>query len=59
MTCEHARALIDGFVLDELSPAQARTLADHVRGCVACTAEGNVGKRREPRDRLAPSGAVI
>ena len=39
MTCEHARALIDGFVLDELSPAQARTLADHVRGCVACTAE--------------------
>ena len=39
MTCEHARALIDRFVLDELSPAQARTLADHVRGCVACTAE--------------------
>ncbi len=39
MTCEHARALIDGFVLDELSAADARTLADHVRGCAACTAE--------------------
>ena len=39
MTCEHARALIDGFVLDELSTVDARTLADHVRGCVACTAE--------------------
>jgi hypothetical protein len=39
MTCEHARALVDGFVLDELSPAQARTLADHVRACAACTSE--------------------
>jgi hypothetical protein len=39
MTCEHARALIDRFVLDELSTVDARTLADHVRGCVACTAE--------------------
>jgi hypothetical protein len=39
MTCERARALIDGFVQDELSADDARALADHLRGCAACTAE--------------------
>ena len=39
ITCERAHDLIDGFVLDELSAADARALAGHVRGCAACTAE--------------------
>ena len=39
MDCERARALIDGFVGDELSTDDARALADHLRGCPACSAE--------------------
>jgi hypothetical protein len=39
MTCEHARALIDRFVEDELSSDDARALADHLRGCPSCSAE--------------------
>ena len=39
MTCETALRLIDSFVGDELAPEDARALADHLRGCPACTAE--------------------
>ena len=39
MDCERACALIDGFVGDELSTDDARALADHLRGCPACSAE--------------------
>ena len=39
MTHETALRLIDGFVADELSAEDARSLADHLRGCPACTAE--------------------
>ena len=39
MTCATALRLIDGFVGDELSTEDARSLADHLRGCPACTAE--------------------
>ena len=44
MTCETALRLIDSFVGDELAPEDARALADHLRGCPACTAEANSGK---------------
>ena len=39
MTCERARHLIDLYAVDELSAADARTLATHVRTCVPCAAE--------------------
>ena len=44
MTCETALRLIDSFVGDELAPEDARALADHLRGCPACTAEGKSGE---------------
>jgi hypothetical protein len=37
--CERARGLIDGFVMDDLLESDRRALADHLRGCAACTAE--------------------
>jgi cytoskeletal protein RodZ len=39
ITCQRARDLLDGYLLDELDPADARLLADHVRGCPGCAAE--------------------
>jgi hypothetical protein len=39
MTCETALRLIDSFVADELAAEDARSLADHLRGCPSCTAE--------------------
>ena len=38
MGCAHAHDLIDGFVGDELATEDARALADHLRGCAACSA---------------------
>lgn len=59
-TCERARRLIEAFAVDELSPEDARTLATHVRGCPACSAElGGVTRllaliRELPEPILAP-----
>ena len=39
MTCDRARHLIDRYAVDELSAADARALAAHVRTCVPCAAE--------------------
>ena len=39
IACETALRLIDSFVGDELAPEDARSLADHLRGCPSCTAE--------------------
>jgi hypothetical protein len=39
MTCDRARHLIDRYAVDELSTADARALAAHVRTCVPCAAE--------------------
>jgi anti-sigma factor RsiW len=39
MTCERARHFIDQYAVDELSAADARALASHVRTCAACAAE--------------------
>jgi anti-sigma factor RsiW len=39
MSCEHARLLIDRFILDELGEPERKGLAEHLRGCAACTAE--------------------
>jgi hypothetical protein len=37
--CERARGLIDGFVMDELLESDRRALAEHLRGCAACSVE--------------------
>ena len=39
MTCDRARHFIDQYAVDELSAADARALASHVRTCAACAAE--------------------
>jgi len=39
MTCERARHFIDQYAVDELSAADARALASHVRTCAGCAAE--------------------
>ena len=44
ITCETALRLIDSFVSDELAPEDARLLADHLRACPSCSAEGNSGE---------------
>ena len=44
MTCETALRLIDSFVSDELAPEDARALADHLRACPSCSADGNSGE---------------
>ena len=52
MDCAHAHDLIDGFVSDELAPEDARALADHLRACPSCSAEGNSGESHYSRGRL-------
>jgi len=37
--CLAARPLIDAYLVDDLGDADGRRLADHLRGCAACSAE--------------------
>src|SRR4029077_17462299 len=36
MNCHDAGRLLDAYIDDELGPAEAASIADHIEGCAAC-----------------------
>ena len=50
MTCHEVGRMLDAFVDDELTPAEAVSIGDHIEGCAAC---------RQRLDRLESLGRLV